>query len=78
MKLDTTTDTGFIDPELLKQKGVGYTINTPEYSNWACYMYGSKKSDSYKTIYHPKKGQEPNRFVRYMMKICLGCTWIKD
>ena len=54
------------------------TFKAIEPSEWACYLYGSKQSDPYRTIYCPKKGQEPNKFIRYMMKICLGCTWVKE
>ena len=53
-------------------------IKQPEKSEWVCYMYGSKPSDPYKTIYHPYKESTPNKFVRFMMKICLGCTWVKN
>jgi hypothetical protein len=53
-------------------------IKQPEYSNWQCYMYGGKPESSYNTIYRPTVETLPNRFVRYMMKICLGCTWVKD
>ena len=25
-----------------------------------------------------QKGKEPNWFVRWMMKICFACTWVKE
>jgi hypothetical protein len=50
---------------------------TPEYSEWKCYMFGNTPGGQ-GVIYIPVKGQEPNRFVRWMMKICFGCTWVKE
>ena len=28
--------------------------------------------------YTPEKGQVPNRFVRFMMRICFDCYWVKE
>ena len=42
---------------------------------WKCYLFGSK--DGSGIVYHPAKGNVPNFFIRWMMKICLGCTWVK-
>ena len=48
-------------------------IQQPEReSEWRCYLWGS--TDTY---YIPLKGAVPNRFIRWMMKICLGCRWEK-
>ena len=54
------------------------TFKAVEPSGWNCYLFGNKPIGGQGMVYHPKKGQEPNRFIRFMMKICLGCTWIKD
>ena len=54
-----------------------YTIiEPPEYSEWKCYLFGNKPSGM-GMVYTPTKGTVPNWFIRYMMKICLGCTWVK-
>jgi len=54
------------------------TLQAPEGSGWQCYMYGSKPNGAYNMIYTPTKENLPNRFVRFMMKILLGSTWVKD
>lgn len=46
-------------------------------SGWICYMFGNKPGGCGIT-YRPRKGNVPNFFVRWMMKICFDCTWIKD
>ena len=48
----------------------------PEFSEWKCYMFGNKPG-GHGMVYQPAKGQEPNWFVRWMMKICFDCTWEK-
>jgi hypothetical protein len=53
-----------------------YTINTPEKSEWTCYLFGSKLGHGF--VYNPRKGQVPNWFVRWMMKVCFDCTWVKE
>lgn len=50
----------------------------PERSEWRCYMFGNTPQINDGIVYHPRKGREPNWFVRLMMKICFDCTWIKD
>jgi hypothetical protein len=51
---------------------------TPELdSDWKCYLFGNKP-EGQGLIYSPAKGQVPNWFVRWMMKICLDCTWVKE
>ena len=47
----------------------------PEPSGWKCHLFGSK--DASGIVYFPAKGHVPNFFVRWMMKVCLGCTWVK-
>jgi hypothetical protein len=54
-----------------------YTINVPEKSEWACYLFGNKPGGC-GFIYTPRKGQVPNWFVRWMMKVCFDCTWVKE
>ncbi len=47
-----------------------------ERSEWSCYMFGNTPG-GYGLVYTPEKGKVPNRFVRWMMKICFACTWVK-
>jgi hypothetical protein len=43
-------------------------------SGWVCYLFGSSdKSPGLK--YYPTKGNVPNFFIRWMMRVCLGCRW---
>jgi hypothetical protein len=49
----------------------------PEQSEWQCYMFGNTPS-GIGMVYRPNKGKEPNWFVRWMMKVCFACTWVKD
>ena len=53
-----------------------YTIQTPEMSDWTCYLFGNKPN-GLGLAYVPTKGQVPNWFVRWMMKICFDCTWVR-
>jgi len=53
-----------------------YSINLPKQSNWTCYLFGNRPGGM-GMCYKPVEGQVPNRFVRFMMRICLGCTWVK-
>jgi len=55
-----------------------YTIKLPERSEWKCYMFGNTPQDNQGFVYIPRKGKEPNWFVRWMMKVCFACTWIKE
>jgi hypothetical protein len=50
---------------------------TPEQSEWQCYMFGNRPGGS-GIIYRPTKGRVPNLFVRWMMRICFDCLWVKD
>jgi hypothetical protein len=55
-----------------------------EYAPWLarlfgaheCYMFGCGL-DGHGLVYRPRIGKEPNAFVRWMMKICFDCTWVK-
>lgn len=42
---------------------------------WKCYLFGCR--DGYGITYIPPKGEIPNWFIRWMMKVCLGCKWVK-
>ena len=52
------------------------SIKQPKLSNWTCYLFGNRPGGM-GMVYTPVEGQVPNRFVRFMMRICLGCTWVK-
>jgi len=58
---------------LIKDGTIKFEI--PEPSDWKCYMFGSRNGNG--LVYTPAKGDVPNFFIRWMMKICLGCTWVK-
>jgi hypothetical protein len=53
-----------------------YKFHVPERSEWICYLFGGRKEEG--ISYRPVKGYEPNWFVRWMMKICFDCTWVKE
>lgn len=53
------------------------SIKMPEHSKWKCYMFGCGL-DGHGLVYHPTRGKEPNAFVRWMMKICFDCIWVKE
>ena len=55
-----------------------YSWILPERSEWACYMFGNKPDINDGIKFIPKKGCEPNWFVRWMMKIFFDCTWVKE
>ena len=52
-------------------------FNLPKQSNWTCYLFGNRPGGM-GMCYIPAEGQVPNRFVRFMMRICLGCVWVKN
>ena len=54
-----------------------YTFKQPERSEWKCYLFGNTPQDNTGIVWIPIKGQEPNWFVRWMMKVCFACTWEK-
>lgn len=43
-------------------------------SNWHCYMFGNRPGGS-GIVYRPSEGCVPNRFVRWMMRLCFDCVW---
>lgn len=46
----------------------------PEYSNWQCHLFGANPGEG--LCYRPLKGNEPNRFWRWMQFICFGNRWV--
>ena len=50
-------------------------INPPKHSNWTCYMFGGSAGNG--IAYVPLEGKVPNRFVRWMMRICFDCRWVE-
>ena len=52
-------------------------FQVPERSDWKCYMFGNRP-DKTGIVYIPEKGSEPNFFVRFMMRICFDCLWVKE
>lgn len=51
-------------------------FESPKMSNWKCYLFGCYPSTN-GIIYQPVEDNVPNWFIRWMMKICLGCIWVK-
>lgn len=49
---------------------------TPSTSDWSCYMFGNTPSGN-GMVLMPAEGNVPNWFVRWMMKACFACTWVK-
>jgi hypothetical protein len=49
-------------------------ILTPEYSEWRCELFGTGPMG---ITMRPLKGQEPNRFWRWVQRLCFGNKWIK-
>jgi len=54
-----------------------WSLNLPEPSGWVCYLWGTHEKHPH-TCWYPPKGQVPNAFVRWMMKVCFACTWVKE
>lgn len=59
----------------LKREGIA--LHVPEYSAWQCYLFGNRPGGG-GMVWRPPKGREPNAFVRFMMRVCFDCLWIKD
>lgn len=52
-------------------------MNQPEINpDWECYLFGARGPNDGIT-YRPVKGMVPNVFVRWMMRICFGCRWVR-
>ena len=62
---------------LTDEKLPEWKFNQPEISGWKCYMFGNRPG-GWGITYFPEKGQVPNRFVRFMMKVCFDCLWVKE
>jgi hypothetical protein len=54
-----------------------WRVHEPDRSEWVCYLFGNRPGRQGMT-YYPKKGYEPNWFVRWMMRICFDCLWVKE
>jgi len=52
-----------------------YPIPVPKYSNWTCYLFGATPGNGIQ--WTPEEGKVPNRFVRFMMRICFDCKWVE-
>ena len=63
-----------MNDENLKVEGEFTLSLNPEYSDWKCHLFGPQGIG---ITYQPIKGQVPNAFVRWMMKVCFACTWVK-
>ena len=59
-------------------KSYTYSIKQPKKSNWKCYMFGNRPDANFGIVYIPQEGRVPNRFVRWMMRICFDCMWVKN
>jgi len=53
-------------------------LNNETSLEWKCYLFGSTPGQPGSFIYTPAKNNIPNFFIRYMMKVCLGCVWVKN
>ena len=73
MSLD---ETGGAMGELSTNEDIRF-VTTAEPSEWKCYLFGNTP-DGNGIVYHPDKHDVPNMFIRFFMKVCLGCTWIKS
>ena len=73
---DCNQGRGCICDLAIEYKITSYNLNSREDSDWVCYLFGGTYGDGLQ--YRPRKGSEPNRFVRWMMKVCFDCTWVKD
>ena len=52
-------------------------IRQPEFSEWCCYLFGSKPGSG-GIVWRPHKGKEPNWFWREMQWLILGNLWVKE
>jgi hypothetical protein len=80
METTTNNSTSFeykwkYDPDYYSYKGEVLIVQNPKLSEWKCHLFGSDGTNG--ITYHPVEGKVPNFFIRWMMKICLGCTWVK-
>lgn len=49
----------------------------PERSDWKCHLFGADPTTGDGFVLTPAKEDVPNWFIRYTMKVLLGCTWVK-
>ena len=49
----------------------------PKPTEWTCYLFGNRPGGS-GLAWHLQKEEVPNRFVRFMMRICFDCYWVKE
>ena len=49
----------------------------PKKSKWTCYLFGNRPGKTGIT-WTPDDGQEPNWFIRFMMRVCFDCLWVKE
>ena len=74
-----TTDIPLAEGITIKNPPDGYRSDPivsfygPEMSKWDCHLFGSDGTGG--ITYTPVEGNIPNFFIRWMMKICLGCRW---
>jgi hypothetical protein len=52
-------------------------LQLPKNSNWKCYLFGNRPGKN-GIMYVPSEGRVPNRFVRFMMRICFDCLWVEE
>ena len=55
----------------------GLLVKVPKESGWKCYLFGNRPGGN-GIIYVPPEERVPNRFVRFMMRICFDCLWVKN
>ena len=65
-----------IDKDTIYTTEKTYSFYVQERSEWICYMFGASKGEGF--AYRPAKDKQPNWFVRWMMKVCFACTWVKE
>ena len=65
-----------LEKELLDGSLLDGSLHSYEASGWVCHLFGGDGMTG--IAYRPAKGQVPNLFVRWLMKVCFACTWIKD
>ena len=70
-----TADIKTPDYYIANSKNEYSVFGTPKRANWQCHLFGSDGTNG--ITYQPVEGKVPNWFIRWMMKICLGCTWVK-
>ena len=75
--IDVNNPSGFkVDTSKLLASNYTF-IKPPESSEWQCYLFGNRPG-GVGMIYRPKKGREPNWLVRWFMRVCFDCLWVKD